>query len=366
MSVRMPASWGAEPPAGFDLAPVLRAAWRARVRIALATVTAALVTLGILFLVPKWYRSTAVILPPEESDLLANLSVAQRALSKFPAFGVLPDFFTPADIYKAILLSRSAQESVAREFDLVQVYRKKGMEKTLKELRTHYRVKLNPDGTIAVEVDDKDPRRAAGMANAFLAALDRLNVQTRNSTAHRNRLFLEQRVSETDSLLRASEAALQAYSVEHRAIAPIGTSSGGSQAAADLMARKMLLEVRLGTLRGYLRDDHEQVVQTRAELEQLNRRVADLPALQTGIVRLAREAKIYEQLYLLLTAELEQARIRETMDTPTVQILDPAIPPERHVRPRKLILSLMAGALALVASVAWYGLRDRGDSEATA
>jgi uncharacterized protein involved in exopolysaccharide biosynthesis len=363
---RMPASWGPEPPQGFDLAPVLRAAWRARTRILLATVATALITLGILFLVPKWYRSTAVILPPEESDLLANLSMAQRALSKFPSFGVLPDFFTPADIYKAILLSRSAQESVAREFDLMNVYKKKGMEKTLKELRTHYRVKLNADGTIAVEVDDKDPRRAAAMANAFLAALDRLNVQTRNSTAHRNRLFLEQRVAQTDSLLRVSEAALQDYSERHRAIAPVGPTSGSVQVAADLMARRMLLEVRLGTLRGYLRDDHEQVVQTRAELEQLSRRIAELPALQTDLVRLARESKIYEQLYLLLTAELEQARIRETMDTPTVQVLDPAVPPERHVRPRKLILSLMAGALALVISGAWYGLRDRGDSAAAA
>jgi uncharacterized protein involved in exopolysaccharide biosynthesis len=327
------------------------------------TLGAALVTLGITFLLPKWYRATAVILPPQEADLITNMARAQRALTRFPAFGILSEYFTPADIYKAILLSRSAQEEIIREFDLMQVYGKPSREKTIKELKTHYRVKLNPDGTIAVQVDDKVPSRAADMANAFLIALDRLNVETRNAQAHRTRLFLERRVQETDSLLKASEAALEHYSTSRRAVAPSSVGAGDVQVAADLMARKMLLEVRIGMLRGYLRDDNEQVVQARSELEQLGRRIESLPRLQTELTRLVRETKIYEQLYLLLTAELEQARIRETMDTPTVQVLDPAVPPERHERPRKATLAVAAGLLAFLGAVvvvAWRSGAGQG------
>ena len=114
-----------------------------------------------------------------------------------------------------------------------------------------------------------------------------------------------------------------------------------------------MLEVRLGVLRSYLNEDNEQIVQTRTELDQLKERISSLPALESELSRLIRDQKIQEQLYLLLTSELEQARIRETMDTPTVQVLDVAVPPERPSRPRRLILTLAAGILGFsVAAVA--------------
>ena len=44
------------------------------------SLAASVVMLGVAFLIPKWYTATAVILPPEESDLVSNISLAQRAL----------------------------------------------------------------------------------------------------------------------------------------------------------------------------------------------------------------------------------------------------------------------------------------------
>jgi uncharacterized protein involved in exopolysaccharide biosynthesis len=243
------------------------------------------------------------------------------------------------------------------KFDLRTVYRQKSMEKTLKALRGHYKVKLNPDGTIALNVEDADPKRAAAMANEFLTALDRYNVEKRNTQAHRTRLFLEQRVRETSDALASSEAALRQYEETHHAVVPPTASGGDTQAAADLMARKMMLEVRLGMLRSYLREDNEEVVQTRLELDQLKERIGNLPALQTDLGRLIRDSKIQEQLYLLLTSELEQARIRESMDTPTVQVLDAAVPPERPCKPRRLVLTAAALLIGLAGAAAWVAFR---------
>lgn len=347
------------PPARLDLAPILSAIWRDRIRILAISAGAALTMLAITFVMPRWYRAEAVILPPEESDLLSNISMAQRALTKFPAFGILGDYFTPADVFKAVLLSRTVQDEVIREFRLGEVYRLKSKEKTIKELKSHYKVKLNPDGTIALQVEDRSPERAAGMANGFLLALDRYNVEKRNSQARRTREFLERRVIETDSLLRSSESSLRLYQESRRTVAPTGTQGGDLQSTADLMAKKILLEVRLGVLRSYLREDNEQVVQTRNELDQFERRLATLPRLQNDLQRLVRDARVYEQLYLLLIAELEQSRIRETMDTPTVQVLDPAIPPERHSWPKRGVLTIAAGLVAFLAASWWVAARDR-------
>ena len=99
--------------------------------------------------------------------------------------------------------------------------------------------------------------------------------------------------------------------------------------------------------------------QVRQELAQLEHRLSSIPELQGDLLRLIRDTKVYEQLYLLLTAELEQARIRETMNTPTVQLLDRAMPPERHSRPKKGILAVAAAVLGWIAASVWVAARDR-------
>ena len=197
------------------------------------------------------------------------------------------------------------------------------------------------------------------MANGYLEALDRFNVEKRNTTAQRTRIFLQTRTQETDSLLRASETALRRYQEQHRTVAPPNAGSADVQAAADVMSRKLMLQVRLGILRGYLSEDSDQVTQVKTELEQLERRLRSIPELQGDLLRLIRDTKVYEQLYLLLTAELEQARIRETMNTPTVQLLDRAVPPERPSWPRKGLLTAAAGLVAMLGASTWVALRDR-------
>ncbi|MFN8587554.1 MAG: Wzz/FepE/Etk N-terminal domain-containing protein [Candidatus Eisenbacteria bacterium] len=343
----------------MDLQPVFAILWKHRSGILRAAFGAAALTLAITFVLPRWYRATAVLMPPEESDLLSNMAFAQRALTKFPAFGVLDDYFTPADTYKAILASRTVQEAIVDRFHLMSVYKLKSREKTVKELKGHVKVKLNPDGTIAISVEDRDKQRAADMANAYIGELDRFNMEKRNTRAKQTRRFLEARVAETDSLLRASERQLQRYQEGHGAIAPTSAEAVQAGAAADLMARKLMLEVRLGMLRQYLRPEHEQVRQVEGELAALTSQIAKVPALQNDLARLYRDAKIREQLLLLLTSELEQARIQESMDTPTLAVLDAAIPPERHARPRRLTLAAAAALCALVLSSAWYAARER-------
>jgi uncharacterized protein involved in exopolysaccharide biosynthesis len=142
-------------------------------------------------------------------------------------------------------------------------------------------------------------------------------------------------------------------------VAPASPGAADVQAAADVMSRKLMLQVRLGVLRGYLSEESDQVLQIKDELEQLNRRLATIPELQGELLRLIRDTKVYEQLYLLLTAELEQARIRETMNTPTVQLLDRAVPPERHSRPKKGVLSAAATLLGILGASAWVATRER-------
>jgi hypothetical protein len=268
--------------------PLVHRVWAQRRLVLATTLVAAVLGVLVSMLVPKWYRSTAVILPPEETDITANLGVMGRALSKFPALGEFGEYTTPADIYKAILRSRhGAGRSIIDRFHLMDVYRIRSRETAMKQLAKSTGVKLNPDGTIEVYVEDRDPRRAAALAGGMIEALDRYNIAKRNTQGHRTRVFLEQRVAEVDLALRASEVALKQYQEAHSTVAPVSAPSNTEVAsAADLMAQKIALEVRIGVLRGYLREDDDQLVQARRQLAELERQIARIPALQSDLARL--------------------------------------------------------------------------------
>jgi uncharacterized protein involved in exopolysaccharide biosynthesis len=356
MNETTPAPPAPAPPGLFDFGGLLArigARWR---RHLVNVLLAGIVMYGVTWLMPSWYQSTAVILPPEENEQGGSIFTMQRFLSRVPSISALSNYYTPADVYRAILASRSVQQAMVERFDLQRVYHQRSMEKTLKELRSHVRIALAPNGTISVAVEDRSRERAAQIANAMIEELDRFNVERRNFQAKRTRQFLERRVAETDSLSRAAEAALRAYQERHHVVAPAEVEGATVGPLADLMANRLNLEVQLSVLRSYLREDNERVIQLRTQLAELNRSIAALPALQTELGRLLRDVRLYQQTYVLLSAQLEDARLRETMDTPTVTVLDSAVPSERRVKP---IRALWAGAAMVLAGLVSFLVAER-------
>jgi len=63
-----------------------------------------------------------------------------------------------------------------------------------------------------------------------------------------------------------------------------------------------------------------------------------------------RDLKIQETIFEFLTQQYEVAKIEEAKNTPTVQILDRAIPPVFRSRPHRKMIVLVAGGLSLIVS----------------
>jgi hypothetical protein len=84
--------------------------------------------------------------------------------------------------------------------------------------------------------------------------------------------------------------------------------------------------------------------------------VADLPAVVREGIRLRRDLKLQEAMFQVLSSQLEQAKIAEARDLPTLQILDRAIPPLRPVKPLVRKMIQFAGLLTFVGGcLAAYG-----------
>ena len=137
---------------------------------------AAVLSTGVSFLLPEMYTATARVLPPQESDtdLAALLSQSDGLLG-----GLAGGFMrgkTTSDLFVGILKSRTTADILIKKFNLKELYNKRYLEDVYKCIaeRTDIRVSRK-DQIISIAVEDRDPTRAADMANTYLDALDHIN-----------------------------------------------------------------------------------------------------------------------------------------------------------------------------------------------
>lgn len=338
-------------------AGTITAVIRKRSRFLIANVlVVTLLALAVSLTLPKWYSARAVLLPPTEDDL------GTTALSQlFPrGFGGIriPGAPTLGDLFVSVLKSRTVADRLIERFDLVRRYKVRDVEKAVLELESHVRFQVGDDGTIAIAVEDQDPKVAAAMANAYVEELDRFNKENRSTSAKRTRAFIESRLDLAKRDLAAAEDRLRDMQQRRRLVAS-PAAQGEAEVGANLMAQKIALEVRLQVLRQSLDDSSEEVRRVRQQLAALDRQVSGLPGAGVDVMRLWRDVKVQEQVFELLTAQLEEARIRESRDTPTVQVLDRAAPPIHKSRPKRAWIVLGGLVIGLAGSLAWVLLQER-------
>ena len=332
-------------------------AWERRRSLTLFVAAVAVTSVVVSLLLPKWYTAECTILPPAEGgdsfDLMSAI-VENKTLNRLGLFSAT----TPSDIHVEILKSRTIRESLARQFDLQRLYRRKGMEPTLKELAQHVRLVLSPVGMVTVRVEDRSPQRAAAMANFLVQRLDRFNRESVNTRAKRTREFLEQRLVESKTSLARAESTLTVYEQRHKVVASAEGAAVG--AMAEVISQKMSLEVRRSYLSSYTRPGSLPLRQLDAEIGAMNRELGKIPSLKQEGSRLALDAEIQRRVFMLLSAQYEDMRVQETRDTPTLTVLDSAYPPETRSRPRRVVIVLVSTLLAIGLAAAWVALPRRG------
>ncbi len=104
-----------------------------------------------------------------------------------------------------------------------------------------------------------------------------------------------------------------------------------------LQVEQLALDVRRTTLNNLLREVEE--------------RLAQLPDEEIQLAGLVRNAKVTEQIYVMLRQKYEELRIAEAMKSGNVRIIDEAVIPERPVRPRILLNIALAAFLGLLIGV---------------
>ncbi len=278
-----------------------------------------------------------------------------------------------AQVFVAILKSRTLADRIVEDFDLVDRYEVEKEASARRALSGHTDVHLSSSGVIQISVSDTEPAFAARLANAYVAGLDSLNQTLRTTEGKRTRLFLESRLESTRKRLRAAEDSLLAFQERHPGLALPPDVAASAGAAADLMARRITLGYEVDLLQSTLQPGAAPLIRKQGELRALDRQLGEVPSLGMDMGRLYRDFKVQEKVFELLSAQLESARIKEAKDVTTVDVLDVAVPPDRKSFPRRglatgfaFLLSLLVGIVAAVALELLTRRRRAGDPRLSA
>jgi uncharacterized protein involved in exopolysaccharide biosynthesis len=342
----------------LDLALPLVQHWKL---LLLGPLMVGLVALGISFALPKTYLSKTIFVPPQQQQSAAAAAISQLgALSGLA--GAAGGIKTPADQYLALLQSTTVADRVIDAFDLMKVYDVEYRFKAREELEGNVRMTLGKkDGLITIEVEDKSPQRAAGMANLYVEELRVLTSRLALTEAQQRRVLFETQLKQTRDQLTKAQQVLQASGFTQEALKADAKAS--AEGYARLRAEATAAELRLQALRRGLADTTPEVQQALSTVSGLRAQLAQLADSTdltgaTDYVSKFREFKYQETLFELLARQYELARVDESREGALVQVVDEAKPAERKHRPRRALIAAGATLVSLILLAAFLWTRQ--------
>jgi capsule polysaccharide export protein KpsE/RkpR len=354
-----------------------------------------LVSTLVAFLIPKSYISTAQLMPPDpQSTSSMAMMAAMAAKGGGGLAGVAGDLLglkSSGALFIGVLRSQTSQDRLVQQFDLRKVYGTRLVVDARTKLDENTSISEDrKSGIITISVTDHSPQRATALANAYVDEMNSLVAELSTSSAHRERVFLEQRLKVAKQDLDQAVNELAQFSSKNNTLDIQQEGKAMLDAAGTLAGQMIVAQSELEGLRQIYTDNNPRVrslnarvVELRKQLEKLGGSkassdnaptIADgrpgdpsaahdsglpyptihsLPLLGAKYADYYRRAKIQETVYELLTEQYELAKVQEAKETPSVKVLDPGSIPEKKSFPPRLVIMFLGTFLVSAMSVVW-------------
>ncbi len=367
------------------------------------TLIVAVLAVCISLLLPNWYAASVSVLPPQEDVIsiagLTNamggaLGAAGQAVRALGSGMDLPFMSSKSDYLAGLLRSRRLREKLVIEHNLTEEYKCDNLDQTLLSFADNITIRVGREGILRLTIMDKDPQRAADMTATALRILDEIQRDTHRSRASAVRQFIDSRLETTKLELAAAEESLQVFQEQYGLLVPEEQAGALVKTVAQVEAERLAALIQVNALSSQIGADHPDAQRARALLLSIEEvkaglegrsptglhlpdndgtgfnaaanktdagnttmgatviiDLARLPELSFVYLRLYREMKIRTALFKLLTELLEQYRIQEVRDLPTIQVLDPPTVPVEKARPYRAIICCVATLLGFFISM---------------
>jgi capsule polysaccharide export protein KpsE/RkpR len=357
----------------------LRIFWEQRRFLFRVAACGGLAAVLIAFLTASRYQSTTRLMPSESypgssRSMLATLPGGSAAAA---LTGDLMGLRGSGPLFVGILGSRTVEDRLVQEFGLEKVYGTRLREDACRRLEDNTQISEDHNsGIITIVVTDKNPQRAAAMAKAYVDELNRLVSELTTSAAHRERVFLEERLKQVKRDLDAAAKDFSEFSSKNTTLDIKDQGRAMVEAAATLQGHLIAAQSELEGLKQIYTDNNVAVRSVRARIAELQKQlqklggqsgkvqayqsagqlypsIRQLPLLGATYGDLSRRVQIQETVYETLTKQYELARVEEAKEIPTVQVLDVAQVPQRKSGPHRLRILLFVPALSLALGMLW-------------
>ena len=347
------------------------------------------ISIGLVMLIPKQYKSVARIMPPDQQSGSASMFAALAARAgSFGALGSLAGLLgahPTTALFISLLQSGTIRADLVNRFQLQHIYHKRYATDAATKLA--HRTTITDDkksGVITVEVTDGSPERARDLAQAYLDELNQLVIKTTNSSAHQERVFIEQRLKTVTADLERTQRDLSEYSSKTNAVDLKEQTRAMVDAGARIEASLTIEESTLNSLRQIYGDQNIRIREGEARIATLRRELnklagnptetgddhpssandlypplRQLPKLAVPYADLYRKVRVQEAVYELLTQQYETARIQEAKDVPVVAIIDRPGMPEKKSFPPRTLLVIALSATAVGCASCWILICER-------
>lgn len=381
--------------AQFSLLPYLQLFWERRRFLFRAALCAGVASALIAVLIPSRYHATTRLMPPDSQSvsslgILAALSgggvSGKTGLSSLTGLaGDLMGMKSSGALFVGIIRSETVQDRLIEQFNL-----RKGRFGTSKiedarlYLIEHTDVSEDrKSGIISIGVTDRDPRRSAEMARAYINELDRLVAQVSTSSARRERIFLEERLKTVKAELDSTAKNFSNFASKNTAIDIPAQGKAMVEAAATLQGRLIAAQAELSGLQQIYTNNNVRVRAAAARVSELQQKLNELgggdsqgntkeagsiypsirklPILGVTYADLYLQTKIQATVFELLTQQYELAKVQEAKEIPSVKVLDAAVIPTKKSFPPRVLITLLGTMLGLGVAMIAVWAKDKWD-----
>ncbi|HEY2470121.1 MAG TPA: Wzz/FepE/Etk N-terminal domain-containing protein [Terracidiphilus sp.] len=325
------------------------------------------IALVLAFVLPQSYTATVIILPPQGNTSMSSMLASQLAGMGGAVSGMAGSMLGMKninDMYVSMLKSRTVEDAVIQRYGLQSEYRKVYLGETRKELEHYTKIDgSTKDGLIRLNFSDRNPNRAAEIANGYVEQFRTLSEQLAITEASQRRVIFENQLEKTKVNLENADEALKRTQLSTGMVQVDGQARAMIESAARLRAQIVAKEVQIEAMRSYAGDENPALTQAQTELDglrsQFNKLVGSnggsaddvflpkgqVPQAGLEYVRRLRDVKYYEAIFDVLAKQLELAKLDEAREGAFIQVVDPAVPPEQKSFPKRGFFTLAGVAL---------------------
>ncbi len=346
----------------------------------IAKVTGIAMVAGVIlaFVLPVRYTATVKIMTPQQTQSSAALmmmnqltSMSGGSLAALAGGGL--GLKNPNDTYIGLLTSRPIADAIIQKFSLAKEYHARDMTKARKKLAGYTEVTSEKNGFIAVSVTDGDKSRAAAMANTYTDQLRILTKTLAVTEASQRRLFYEEQLKQTKETLVAAALAFQQVQQQKGLIQLDAQAKAMIEGLAALRAKVAAKQVEVQAMRSYSTEQNPDVQLAERELTSLQAEemsleqsnhvpgiaglgLGNVPSAGLEYLRAEHELQYQQILYDMLMKQYDAARLDESKEAAIIQVVEPAIEPDRRSSPERALIVLWFTIIGLLGACSYIWL----------